>query len=81
MAFGPLQDKPADQPPVGRPGWYEVALEDTTLLSLWWDGSHWSDDAGGNDQWSQNAVDSIRGWRLLWQPDKPSLASDKPDQR
>jgi hypothetical protein len=60
----PFEDQPLG-PPQDQTGWYEVALEDHTLLALWWDGRHWSDDAGGKEQWSRNAADGIRSWRRL----------------
>ena len=64
MASLPWVYQPAG-PPKGQPGWYEVGLDDGTLLALWWDGSHWSDDAQGTEPWSKNAADGIRGWWLL----------------
>ncbi len=68
MAFHPLVDQ-ASGPGPDRTGWYEVALDDRTLLALWWHGGQWSDDAGGIEGWSRNASDGIRSWRLLWAKD------------
>jgi hypothetical protein len=59
----------ASGPGPDRTGWYEVTLDDRTLLALWWQGGHWSDNAGGNERWSRNATDGIRSWRSLWAKD------------
>lgn len=79
MAFLHLEDQPLG-PPQDQAGWYEVALDDETLLALWWDGRQWSDDAGGNEPWSRNATDGIRRWRrLLAQPDNDASSMAGPE--